>query len=383
MIFITGDAGIGKTRLVEEVAAEAETDRHLVAWGRAYERAGAPCGWPWIQVAGELVRRVEPERLRRAARGRHEALRPLIQDLDSLGGEDPADAPLLDPTFQPSRELPADCSLDSPKARFAFFEAVTGFLIDVAETDMLTVVLDDLQWSDQLSLELLEHVAARLHTARILLLATCRPPENHLEKPLTETLGALVRLPTFDWIELDGLTCPDVGRLISQRGARASPAQVSEIHSRTDGNPFFVSTFAELLATRDVPRLHLSGWVPSGVRAVIRRCLTRLPDLTHDLLVIAAAMGRDFDIRKVAAAAHTDVDAAVSRAHSAVVAGLITEDPVNVGVYRFCNALVQDTLRGEIEGLFRCRLYEFANRFGSEREVSDGDHAKHKQEACG
>lgn len=377
VVLISGEAGIGKTRLAEEVATDAEGNDHLVVWGRAYEREGAPACWLWIQVAGEMVRRAEPHRLEAALAGRAKVLRSVLPNTDDEvvfeGDND---------TIAFSPWMP-DPPAQSPSARFAFFEAMTGFLIDLAGDGLVVVVLEDLQWADQLSLELLEHMASRLQASHVLVVATCRPPENHLEMPLTETVGALVRLPIFDWIELDGLTGPEVGRLVAQTGARASPAQVSDIHARTDGNPFFVFNFARLLASRDVSRPYLAGLIPSSIRAAIQRRLSRLPVQTHDLLVVAAAMGRDFDIRKVAAATRVNLDDAVNCLQPAVFGGIITEDAVSPGTYRFCHGLVRDTLRGEMAGLRRCTLGDLANLANGDHAESNGDHADHQQEACG
>lgn len=418
VVLISGEAGIGKTRLAEEVATEAGANDHLVAWGRAYERDGAPECWLWMQVAADLARRADPSRVRQALAGRTRELRPLLAELGaalelpedrsptpftatpvSSGPETSATeteqapsavsipraepAAAVVPAGQASVGPTSEWLAESASARFNFFEAMTGFLIDMADTNLLVVILEDLQWADRLSLELLEHVATRLHSGHVLFVVTSRPPENYLEMPLTDVVGALVRLPAFEWIELDGLTCPEVGRLIAQTGAGINSAQVSEIHARTDGNPFFVSNFARLLATREVPRPHLAGLIPSSVRAAIRRRLSRLPEQTYELLVVAAAMGRDFDIRKVAAASRTNLDDAVNWLQPAVVLGVVTEDMLSPGNYRFFHSLVQDTLRGEIAGLRRSTLRDLANRPGSERDDSTGSPADHPQEACG
>jgi len=341
VVLISGEVGIGKTRLAKEVAAEAESEGFTIGWGRAYEREGAPACWPWIQLMGDLVRRVDPDLLRRAVSGRSEVLYPLLPGAGSRSGEAAHGAPDLH---------------DSPSARFALFEAMASFLADVADTGLLILILEDLQWADPLSLQLLEHVAARCQTSQVLIVATCQPPPSQLDTPLAETLGVLVRLPVFDWVELEGLSCSEVGRLIAQTGARATPAQVSEIHSRTDGNPFFVSTFARLLATRDVPRPCLEGLIPNSVRAVIGRRLSPLPEETRNVLAVAASIGRDFDIRSVATAAGANLNDAAKWIHAAVLYGVVSEDLTSPGKYRFCQGMVRDALRDALDVLRRGTL---------------------------
>jgi predicted ATPase len=279
-------------------------------------------------------------------------------------------------------EDPPALSCSPPAARFALFEAMTGFLVELAEARPLIVVLEDLQWADQFSLRLLEHIATRLSTSNVLVVFTCRSPENQVEVALTELLGALVRLQAFDWIELDGLNCPEVGRLMAQSGARVSSAQVTEIHARTDGNPFFVSNFARILATRDVSRPSLAGFIPSSVQAVIRRRLSRVPAPTRDLLVVAAAMGREFDLRKVATASQIPLGDALKWVQPAVLAGVVTEDMMNPGKYRFAHGLVREILRGETAGLCRCKLRALADGTVGD-DPSERQDGADQQEACG
>jgi predicted ATPase len=271
----------------------------------------------------------------------------------------------------------------SPAAQFALFEATTRFLIDLADDGLLVLLFEDLQWADPPSLQLLEHLAQTAQLGHLLIITTCRLPKHVLGMPLAQMLGALVRHPTFDWIELEGLSDPEVGHLISLNGAHANPNQVAEIQSRTGGNPFFVSTFAHLLARQGVPRLSLGALIPNSVRAVVGRGLNSLPEATRSLLLVAAALGRDFDIRRVAAAARINVDDAVDAVHAAALLGVVTEDVNAPGMYRFCHGLVRDTLAGELAGLRRVLLRERAAKIVIGLEDSEADDTDDQQQACG
>ena len=328
VVLVSGEAGIGKSAMVEQAVAVAQRSEWSVVRGRAYEREGAPPCWLWIQVTADLIKRSDPAVLSEALGGNAAVLRPLLYAADAATC--PADGP-------------HEARLDSPPDRFAVFEAMTRFLINLADLGLLIIVLEDLQWADQFSLQLLEHLATRMQTSHVLIVATSRPPEHYREVPLTEAVGALVRIPGFDWIELPSLNCGEVGLLIAQSGAQASLAQVSEIHARTDGIPFFVEEFARLMVARDGSCVCQPEVIPSGSRAVIRRRLNRLPEHTHSLLVVAAAIGRTFDIRAVAAATHMAPDDAVDWVHWAVLGGVVTEDITIPGMYRFCLGLVRDT----------------------------------------
>ena len=348
VVLISGEAGIGKTRLVEEMVDEAERAGSPVAWGRAHEQEGAPPCAPWAQVAENLIKRSDAQLLKEVLDGKASKLQSLLQEVDAFAG------------------AVGEC-LDSPSGRSAFFEALTGFVLRIAETGVLIIVLEDLQWADRCSLQLLEHLASRVESSHVLVVASCRPPENFRDMPLAGSVGALARLPGFDWIELDGLRCAEVGRLLTESGARASAAQVCEIYARTDGNPFFVSDFARILANRDAPCPYQSGLIPSRGRALIRHWLNRVPKQTHHLLMVAAAMGRDFELATVAAATSSDLEEAIDWMQAAVLAGLVAEDPANPGMYRFCSGLVRDALCSELPGLRRSAFHAFAKRSTSEQ----------------
>src|SRR5689334_15822022 len=125
LFLVVGEAGIGKTRLVEELAREASTRTAIVLWGRCWEAAGAPPYWPWAQVIRACVRRIGGDR-------------------SALGPE----APRLAQLVPGLADAPPSLSLESEDARFYLFDAVGTFLRRVAERAPIVVMIDDLQWAD-------------------------------------------------------------------------------------------------------------------------------------------------------------------------------------------------------------------------------------------
>src|SRR5215467_9642128 len=131
VMLVSGEPGVGKTRLVEEAVAHVAPGR--VLWGRCHEIEGAPAFWPWIQVLRAYVRATPGERLR------HEL------------GDDVATLARLMPAIRtrwPDAAIPGDETLNPEAARFRLFHAVTMFLRTIASHDLLVVVLDDLHWAD-------------------------------------------------------------------------------------------------------------------------------------------------------------------------------------------------------------------------------------------
>ncbi len=342
VVLVSGEPGIGKTRLVEEMLTRADTASANIAWGATYEGDGAPAFWPWVQVLESLAA-TDPDGLSAALAGGGSELTQVVPSLKELVGE-------IDPPW----------ALDPAAARFQLFEAVSGVLTRLAARHPLVVVLDDLHWADAGSLQLAEYVAARLSTARVLLVATYRDVDPVAGEELTGALGVLARIPGLVRVALTGLNEAEVAQFIAHTsGVDPSEEEATAVWARTDGNPFFVQELARLLAAEGGLALASANSlaVPPGVRQVIRRRLARLPTDTNTLLTVAAVAGRTFDLRVVASAAAIGTDAAVGLADSAVASGVLIEDPASIGVYRFSHALVRDAIYGELSALRRARLH--------------------------
>ena len=356
VVFVAGEPGIGKTRLVEEVvarvagppagrrgAARAASGETLVAWGRVDEGEGTPPFWLWVQVIRALVE-VADRDLAAAA------LVPIAGDI----------AHLVPEIKELMGELPPPPPLDPAAARFQLFEAVTALLLRLSEHQLVVVVLDDLQWADPPSLALTAHLAARIENRRVLLLATYRDVDPVPTAELLATLGVVVRQAWVSEVVLAGLTNPEVARYLSlASGSEPSPEAVATVWARTNGNPFFVGELARLAASEgraDGPGA-AGPAVPRAVLQVIRRRLGRLPAETNRMLALATVAGHDFDLRVVASAAGTDLDGALDSIDLAVARGVVVEDRSAVGRFHFSHALVHDAIYGEISALRRARLH--------------------------
>ncbi|MEN3270171.1 BTAD domain-containing putative transcriptional regulator [Pseudonocardia sp.] len=343
LVLISGEAGIGKTRLLEELASRAAATGATVAWGRGYEGAGTPAFWPWVQTIRGLLGQMEADTARAA--------------LATVAGEIAQIAPEV-------RELVGETGptglADPAAARFRLYGAVTDVIHRLAIRKPVLVLLDDLHWVDVASLELTRFLATHLEPAAILLVGTYRPGDVLPGHALAATLGELARLPRVTRLSLEGLSEPDVARFIAETTAvEPSSAVVAEVHHRTNGNPFFVAELARLLAAEGV--LGAQGGIgiriPTSVRDVIRRRLTRLPELTNQLLGAAAVVGPDFDLAVVAQAAEVDQLAALELMDLAVASHIVLEDPETVDGFRFSHTLLQQTVYAELGRARRAQLH--------------------------
>jgi class 3 adenylate cyclase/tetratricopeptide (TPR) repeat protein len=343
LVLVAGEAGIGKTRIVEELCAEARSREARVAWGRCREGA-APAYWPWRQALRAYAAGRPPEEVA-AELGREVAeLGQLLPELIGLEG-----AP------RPATEL------DPEMARFRLFDAMTSCLRSAAASRGLVVVLDDLHWADRATLLLLGFVAEELPDTRLLVVGTYRDVEVDRRHPLSGTLAELFRQPSTSYLALSGLDRGDVGRFIAGvTGTDPAVDLVSAVHGRTEGNPYFVSELVRLLSTEH--RLEAGGLqdvgVPEGIRHVIGRRLNRLSDAANSSLAAASVQGRDFDLEVVARATGRSPGDVLDALEEAMDARLVMEVERRPGRFRFAHALVHETLYQELPVRERRRLHD-------------------------
>ena len=344
VVLVSGEPGIGKTRLVEELAALAEDRGALVAWGHVDDVDGAPPYWPWLQVLDGVLERADRDTVEGA----------LAVDAGPISAIAPAVA-----QFVAGNVLPPP-PLDPAAARFRLHRAVSGFLGRVGAQRPLVVVLDDMHWADVSSLELIRFLAAEQATAALLLVLTYRSVDGGDTAALDDVLASLARAPALERIALDGLSEPEVGHFMAQTiGLRPRRSAVTSVHARTEGNPFFVAELARLLQSEGLlhaPDGQQHDAVPAGVRDVLRRRLGRLPRETRDVLTLGAVLGRDFELSMLADCSGCGELAAAELVEPALAAGLLRLDTGNARM-RFSHALVRETIYGELSALRRATLH--------------------------
>jgi len=221
------------------------------------------------------------------------------------------------------------------------------------------LILDDLQWADAASLQLLGFLGPWLGGLPILVVGAFRPAEVDAGDPLTDALVTLGRHGVLERLPLGGLPREEVSSLMLAVTGEASSAEVvATVEERTAGNPFFVAELARLLrapGSPDVDRGDRS--VPAGVRDVVRRQLARLPEDTNGLLALAAVAGRDFDLPVLEAASKLEPDQALEMVETALSTGVVLEHPEVVGRFRFSHDLVRETILEGLTALRRARLH--------------------------
>ncbi|MBX3023916.1 protein kinase [bacterium] len=341
VIAISGEAGIGKTRLAREFARVVYDDGGSVLLGGASAEPLIPYQ-PFVEALGRYVRDTAPDTLRAQ----------LASDAVELGRLLPELAERLPEVVGPS-------DTDTETTRYQMFNAVSRLLAAAAQPGPLLVVLEDLHWADRSTLRLLLHVVAHADAASLVVLLSYRETEVGDAHPLAAALADLHRQQRLERLALDGLAPDDSRKLIvSMTGSAVPPAAVAAIHQRTEGNPFFITETVRHLQGQCVDRPWAAALadpeltVPLGVREVIRQRLSRLDARASQALQAAAVIGRELDADLLGAVTRLDADALVGVLDEAVALALLAEVPDAAARYRFTHALFRETL---YTGLTRAR----------------------------
>ncbi|HET9052087.1 MAG TPA: AAA family ATPase [Candidatus Dormibacteraeota bacterium] len=339
LVLVGGDAGIGKTRLAEEVARRARAMSIPVAWGRAVETEGAPAFWPWRQVLRDLATQCEPAELRAAAGTHGPALARLSSEVGRALGVQPGP--------------PTDASED----RFALFEGIADFLRRCAERGGLLVVLDDAHWADEPSVLLLSHLAGELTRTRVVVLVTHRGADD--DAGAAHLLIALSSARSAERFHLVGLDRAATARQLEGIvGSAVGAAMVDKVHAMTDGNPFFTLEMARLMvatAATDVDAAAV-GDVPPSVREVVRRRLAAVTAEGRALLDAASVVGREFDADTLAVMTDRSAVSVSDALDGASRLGILVPG-VAAGTLRFSHLLVRETLYADLDVAARRRLH--------------------------
>jgi DNA-binding SARP family transcriptional activator len=340
LALVTGDAGIGKTRLAFEFARATHAQGAVVLYGSAQYGQLTP-HQPFSEALGHLVRSWSPAAL--ASR---------------LG---PAAAPLgrLVPELADIASARAAVAPEVVEGRFAMFEAAASLLAELSADVPVLLVADDLHCADPSAAALLRHVLESRPGARLLLLATCRSGELAADDPVADALQRLARDGLLEELALAGLARTDVACMIAELAGGAPRAEVADaVHRETGGNPLFVREVVRDLEDSGAGAAAvLRTAVPRGVRDVVARRLVRLSDPCLRLLCVAAVLGPQFGFAALGRVSELDEEQLATVVDEAVAAGLVVEIGGPQELFAFSHGLIRRTLEERLTAAHRRRIH--------------------------
>jgi DNA-binding SARP family transcriptional activator/tetratricopeptide (TPR) repeat protein len=352
-LLLTGEAGIGKSRLLAEQARRVHDTGAVVLAGRAPEETVVPFQ-PFLEAVGQYARDAGESELRAALSGWGPELARLIPEI--------------------GRRLP---DLDSAPAgdpetdRYRLFEAVVTLLGAIAASEPLLLVLDDLHWADRPTLQLLRHLIRSPLAARVRILGAYRLGES-LPAALQSAVAELSRDGLLRTLQVDGLRESEATELVTLRAGGTPPRGLMRaLYAETEGSPLFLQELVRHLVDSGVSpdqagpgELSRVG-LPEGIRGLISRRLARVTPDCLEWLRVASVIGPEFEGELLEAALEFDEQRYEAALEEALAAGLVVESAVVDGGYVFGHALIRETLYG---GMSSHRLRRLHHRVGIELE---------------
>jgi tetratricopeptide (TPR) repeat protein len=359
LVTIAGEPGMGKTTLAAWAARELQIQGATVAFGRCDEGLGASFR-PWIEAVGHLVEHLPAEVVEAHVAERGDSLARWIPTLSADRGLDG------------SGSGPQTESSDAASDRFVLLGAVTDLLERAGSDRLVVVILDDVQWADAATLQLLRHVLTIGVAAPVVVVATYRDSDLARGDRLTSFLADTRREANVTRIDLAGFGDVDMLALMETAAGHEltepGVALAQALRRETKGNPFFTGEMLRHLALSGAIAQSAAGrfelqqsiaemGLPTSVRDVVARRVDRLGGDAVTVLRAAAVIGLNFDLDLLVELVDLDEDSVLDVLEAATIASLVEDAPEQVGGFTFRHGLVQQTLAQDLSATRRQRIH--------------------------
>ncbi|MDD3827995.1 MAG: AAA family ATPase [Anaerolineae bacterium] len=351
LVLLSGEPGVGKTRLANEAMIVARLDGAAVLEGGCYEYEMAVPYLPFVEALRGWVHRQEEHVLRQ-----------------HLGGGTAAELARLAPEIQARLgRLEASAPLPPQEERLRLFDHLARFLQGLAAERGLLLFLDDLHWADQGSLLLLRYLLRALRHDRALILAAYREVELDRAHPLAAALVEWNRDRLAVRIPLARLGRNETATLLAALfGAEQVTDEFAEaIYRETEGNPFFVEEVVKALVEQGQIYREEGRWqrleigemsIPQSVKEAIGRRLSRLNEDCLDVLYAAAPLGKSFSFRELEAVTASGEDALLDAVDEALGAQILRD--AGDESFAFTHDKIREVLYNELNPVRRRRTHQ-------------------------
>lgn len=331
-VLLAGDAGVGKTRLIDELAAGAEDT--LVLMGRCLD--AGETGLPYLPFA-EALGKLKTDVLNRPA------LAMLLPQLALPAEREPGTEGMIAPSLIPGRRPEQDVG------QLQLFDAVLGLLSDLSERQRVLFVVEDLHWADASTRYLLSFLLSRLRSQRLLVVGTYRADDLHRSHPLRPLLSELVRLSAVDRMDLTPFSAADARRFVEALSDDLPQDVLRQVAERSEGNAFFAEELIAVATCDDARSL------PSALADVLLSRVESLSPEAQHVVRVASVRGRrvrHYRLHEVSGMTDIAFDTALRELvqHHLLV---VHDDEV----YAFRHALVREAVYGDLLPGERVRLH--------------------------
>jgi len=355
VVFLYGEAGIGKTRLAWELGAYARLRGMQVLYGRCpalFRMDGVPPYVLWIEVIKDYLQACTSEQLYK------------------LIGYYPGEVCKLVPEVrQKLGTIQQSLPISSEHERDRLFEAVSQFMTNISKETPLLIILDDLQWTDQSSLLLLHYMTRGIQKESLLLLGDYRDTDIDERHPLSSVLAELNRERLFQPVRLERMSFNDISEMIKQILEQDDvPKEFCElIYEKTRGNPFFAEEVIKSLKEEKVIYREENKWkirdvskieFPKSVKSVIKARVSRLDDDCQNVLTLASFIGNDFNFEALCGVTSLEENKLLEVLERMLKTGLIKERLIRgEEVYSFTDIIIRDVVHEEVSLLRHKKLH--------------------------
>jgi len=350
-LVLRGEAGVGKTRLMEEACRRALRTGATILSAWCAPVGGQPSLWPWMRLARSvLARRPSLER----------GLSPRFRRFLRSSGEG------MGERRRPARTHAAE-ELQAGSAVFEILDGIVGLLQELGRESPLVVTIDDLQWADDSSLHVFELACRDLQRTRdlpgprVLVIATLRDGEPGKRAALRDCLAAVARLPGTTSVTLERLPRRDADALArSLWGAEPPESVVESVWLASQGNPLFITELIRHLRSqsgeRSVP--HPGGALPESLRALLAARLEGLTPPLRALTELAAVVAAEPDLPLLRACLSLSTEDLAEQLDALLAQGIFEPAPGSPGRLRFGHPLIRDAVLASLPPSRRIELHE-------------------------
>lgn len=326
-LFVGGEAGVGKTRLMQEFLGRAVADGAVVALGGCVETGADALPYHPVSTALRSLRRRLGAELDAAIAGQEGELARLLPELGEM-----------------------DRGRPETEGRARLFELTVRLLEHLAADRTIVLALEDLHWADRSTRELLSYLLRALTHSRLLIVATYRADDLHRRHPLRPALAEYERLRTVTRLELPRFERTEVRSQLAAIRGEAPPERVlDQIFERSEGNAFFVEELACSILEGS------PGGISDSLRDLLLVRVEALPDEVQRVVRIAAEGGSEVEFRLLATVTRLAEDELIETLRTAVGAAVLL--PSDEGEsFRFRHALMREAVAGDLLPSERSRL---------------------------